>query len=415
MKNINRIFALVIIVITLVFLGANLYVINIPNESGRPYKIEAVRVADEISKVGIKNIDLSKYSFITNIEVLSNSNDDKTFFQGENSDYIIREINDKYYRIDYINQEARIEKNVLVAMNIALAAISVLIIGILIFIRFKLIKPFNSMVDVPFELSKGNLTVPLKENKSRYFGQFIWGMDLLRENIEEQKIKELELQKEKKTLVLSISHDVKTPLSAIKLYSKALSKNLYSDSEKQKEIAENINEKADEIESFISQIIKASSEDFLQFEVENHEFYLSQLFDSTIKYYNEKLELLHIDFKVLEHENCLIKGDFNRSIEVLQNIIENAVKYGDGHAIKIGVADEENCKLITITNSGCNLSANELPHIFDSFWRGSNVGNNGGSGLGLYICRQLMLKMDGEIFADKDGDNLNVTVVFQRA
>ena len=239
----------------------------------------------------------------------------------------------------------------------------------------------------------------MQENKSRFFGRFVWGMDLLREKLEQQKIEELQLQKEKKTLILSLSHDIKTPLSAIKLYAKALSKGLYEDKEKQLEIAENINIKTDEIENYISQIMKASKEDFLSLEVNNKEFYLSEVMNEIEAYYADKLKLLSTDFTLADYTHCLLAGDKERMVEVLQNVLENAVKYGDGKFIKIDFSDEENCRLITISNSGCTLSDNELPHIFDSFWRGSNTGNNSGSGLGLYICRQLMNKMNGDIFA----------------
>lgn len=83
--------------------------------------------------------------------------------------------------------------------------------------------------------------------------------------------------------------------------------------------------------------------------------------------------------------DCILKGDFARSVEVLQNVIENALKYGDGHAIEIIFSEEDNCQLITVRNSGCTLPETELPHIFDSFWRGSNSEKSQGSGLGLYI------------------------------
>lgn len=145
----------------------------------------------------------------------------------------------------------------------------------MLYVKAKIIAPFDRLKDVPYELSKGNLTAPMQESKSRFFGRFIWGVDLLRENIEEQKKRELQLQKEKKTLLLSLSHDIKTPLSAIKLYAKALSKGLYPD--RQHEIAENINAKADEIENYVNQIITASKEDFLSLEVKFGEFYLSEL------------------------------------------------------------------------------------------------------------------------------------------
>lgn len=88
----------------------------------------------------------------------------------------------------------------------------------------------------------------------------------------------------------------------------------------------------------------------------------------------------------------MLKGDADRLIEVLQNLLENAIKYGDGKCISIDFSEEEDCRLITVRNSGCSLKQEELINLFDSFYRGSNVGSADGSGLGLYISRQLMQK-----------------------
>ena len=289
-----------------------------------------------------------------------------------------------------------------------------MVIIIFIFIRQKILLPFEKLKNVPYELSKGNLIIPVHENKNCYFGKFLWGIDLLRENIEQQKQRELKLQKDKNTLLLSISHDIKTPLSAIKLYSKALLTNLYPDKEKQYGIIEKINNKADEIEGFISQLAKASSEEYLSLDVNTGEFFLSDIVDNISGYYNEKLKLVNTRFDIGKYPDCLVSGDIDRGTEVLQNIIENAIKYGDGYSISINISEEEDSILIAIKNSGCTLPETEFPHIFDSFWRGSNAGNNKGSGLGLYICRQLMYKMNGGIFAETDNGFMIVTVVFPK-
>lgn len=413
MKSFNKLFVAVVLLIVAVFIGTNVYLFSSSDsESGRPYKVEIGRVAHEIEENGYENLDLSHYEHITNIERLSG--DDSAFYESD-SDYVVRIIGGETYRIDYINQQDARNQDFILAVNVILAIMSVLMIGFLIYIRHKLLLPFQTLTEVPYELSKGNLTVPIKEEKNRFFGRFVWGVDMLRENLEDQKQHELALQKEKKTLLLSISHDIKTPLSAIKLYSKALSKELYTDKEKQLEIAENINAKADEIEAFVSQLVKASNEDFLNLEVNNAEFYLSDLVKNLSTYYKDKLALIKTEFVVDQYSNCLLKGDLDRSIEVLQNLFENAIKYGDGRMVGLSFSEEDGCMLITVKNTGCTLPEQELPHIFDSFWRGSNAENNSGSGLGLYICRQLMNKMNGEIFAEiKDGD-MCVTAVFVKA
>lgn len=414
MKNFNRIFILFIFMIVCIFAAANFFLnFSAKGSSGRPYRVEAARIAKEIEQKGFENIDLSRYEYVTNVEPYTGNDD--VFFQADDSDYLVQKAGGQVYRFDYLFIPESDHKNILLMVNVILGIMSFVGIGGMIFVRQKILKPFELLRDVPYELSRGNLTVPVKENKSRFFGRFVWGVNMLRENMEQQRERELELQRAKKTLVLSISHDIKTPLSAIKLYAKALSRGLYKDSARQAEIAESINGKADEIEGFISEIIKASREDFLNLEVNPGEFYLSELVTKIIIYYNEKLELIKTEFLVGKYTDCILCGDFDRAVEVLQNIIENAIKYGDGHCIKIDFSEEEDCQLVTVKNSGCSLTEAELPHVFDSFWRGSNRGSNKGSGLGLYICRQLMHRMNGEIYDEIQGEFMCVTAVFRKA
>ena len=404
------IFATVIALVAVIFAAANLILHNLNTpENGRPYRVEVNRIALQIEQNGLESIDLSQCEYIYNIEEYG-----EDFFRSD-SDYMIREIDGELYRFDYLAQNGTDNSTVVFAVNIILAVMTAAVFGVLFFVRGKILRPFENLTNVPYELSKGILNPPVKENKNRYFGKFLWGINLLRENIEQQKQRELELQKEKKTLLLSLSHDIKTPLSAIKLYSTALARNLYHDEEKQRGIAEKINIKADEIEEYVSRIITASREDFLSLDAENGEFYLSDMIEIITAYYSEKSSLMKTKFIVGDYSNCLLFGDINRSVEVLQNIIENALKYGDGERIELLFPNDDEGVLIAVRNSGCSLDSADLPHIFNSFWRGANSQSIRGSGLGLYICRQLMHKMNGEIFAEINGNFITVTAVFARA
>ncbi len=414
MKKYNQMLAIVLVIMAMIFVGTNLYLSTMKEPKGREHRVEIERAAMEVKEKGLTAVNLEKYPTIVRI-VAGKGADDKSFYEGEEEDYVIRNIDGVDYRFDYEASSQEYQSQMRQMVNIVLGIVTLLVLAMFGFIKVRVLRPFHQLSELPYELSKGNMTMPLKENKERFFGRFLWGMDLLRERLEAQKVSEYELQKEKKTLILSISHDIKTPLSAIKLYAKALMKNLYQDSEKQVEIAGHINDKADEIENFVSQIIKASNEDFLSLEVENGEFYLAEILEKITTYYTEKLELLQIDFEVESVGNYLLKGDSDRAVEVLQNLFENALKYGDGRKISLSFSEEENYRMITVSNTGCTLSDSEVPHIFDSFWRGSNVGSHGGSGLGLYICRQLMQKMGGEIYAKCTDRKMEVTVLFSRA
>ena len=407
MKAFNRFFSAVTVAIILLFAVVNMILAADKTDGSRQYRVEISRLAREIEANG--SADISECEYVTNIEQYGEK------FYSTDSDYIIYEINGELYRFDYNINGGSNKTYFTGIINAALGVLAILFIAVMLYIKHTILVPFEHLSSLPYELSKGNLTTPVKETKTAFFGKFLWGIDILRENIEQQKQRELEMQKEKKILLLSLSHDIKTPLSAIKLYSAALWKNLYSDAEKQQKVAESITEKADEIEGYISQIITASREDFLSLQVEIGEFYLSELIEKITGYYREKMTLIKTDFNVGKYKNCLLSGDLSRSVEVLQNVMENALKYGDGRRVELIFPEDDECVQIAVTNGGCMLGKDDLPHIFESFWRGANAENIRGSGLGLYICRQLMRKMNGEIFAEIDGDIITVTTVFTRA
>ena len=404
MKSYNKIIALALVFIIALFVVVN-YLPTMYSADSALHKVEINRVETKIKETG-EIPDTDDYDYILGVYA---SSSDEDFFKSEN-DYVIREIDHTLYRIEY--SKTNVVKNETLYINITIAIFSAFILFVLLYIRSRILKPFSQITSLPYELSKGNLTVPLKENKNRYFGKFLWGLDLLREKLEQNKKSELEFKKEKKTMLLSLSHDIKTPLSAIKLYSKALSSGIYSQPQKQQEVYESINQKADEIEKLVSEIMRTETEDIINFDIKNEEFYLSQVIESIKIYYSDKLE--NTDFRIAHYSDCMISGDPDRFVEVLQNIMENAIKYGDAKSIDISFSDEEDCRIIAIKNSGCTLKENELAHIFDSFYRGSNVGSKSGNGLGLYICRQLTRAMGGDVFANIEDDYMCVSVVCKK-
>jgi signal transduction histidine kinase len=394
----------------MLILIANITYYNQNSESkGKIYLVEAKRIVKEIEKQKlepseIETMNLDKYDTIVSV---------RKFVAGETTEnnYLVEEINGELYRIEYLEKRS---SQLPIYINVILFSTMFVTIFVLVYVHNKVLKPFANISNLTHELAKGNLSMPIKEEKSRLFGSFLWGMNMLREKLEDNKVKELEFQKERKTLILSLSHDIKTPLSSIELYSKALAEDLFDTQEKKDEALQGIAKNVKEIKGYVDEIVTASREDFLKLEVNMGEYYLSEVMSNIESYYKEKLSVIHTEFQMDEVPEALVMGDSDRLVEVLQNVIENAIKYGDGKRISISFGEEEDCKLIHIKNSGCKLKTEELPNLFDSFYRGSNCGNMKGSGLGLYICRTLMKKMDGGIYAEIDGDVFCMTVVVRK-
>lgn len=369
------------------------------------YRVEAKRLADEIAETG--SYDLENYPYITGVFTA----DDGGLYTSDEH-YLITKISGTLYRVEYSTDS---NQHGMLIINLVLCAVFLMMVGLLLYIYRHIIAPFDRLNEVPQELARGNLAVLIPEEKSRFFGKFTWGVNFLREKIEDDRKKELSMQRDKKLLLLSLSHDIKTPLSAIKLNAKALARGIYSDEEKRRSAAESINARADEIEQFVSEITKAASENFMSFEVTQGEVFLSQIIMKIYARYAPQLSISGTEFIVHRYDDCILSCDADRLGECLQNLIENAIKYGDGKRIKIGFDKMDGCELITVTNTGCTLEAKELPQIFGSFHRGNNADKIQGNGLGLFICKRLMSLMGGEVYAEIHGDCFSVTLVVKLA
>lgn len=383
----------------------NFALIRQENAADGMYRVEAKRLADEIAETG--GYHLEKYPHITGVFT---DDDDRLYYSDKH--YLIIEANGTLYRVEYTVDNGQ---HSMLIINCILGIIFLMMISLLLYIYRHIIVPFGRLQRVPQELARGNLAVPIPEEKSRFFGKFTWGVNLLRESIEDSRRKEIAMQRDKKLLLLSLSHDIKTPLSAIKLNAKALAKGLYKDEEKRRSAAESINTRAGEIEQFVNEITKAASEDFMNFEVTQGEEFLSRIITRIRARYAPQLALSGTEFAIQKYDDHILSCDADRLAECLQNLMENAIKYGDGKRIEIGFDKMDGCELITVSNTGCTLETKELPQIFESFYRGSNADKVQGNGLGLFICKRLMSLMGGEVYADIRDECFCVTLVVRLA
>ncbi len=400
MKAFRTLCVIVVSVFLLLAALLNVLLIRTNRYNDGIYRVEAKRLMDTIAETG--RYDLSDYPHLTGVFA-----EEETLFHSD-AHYLITEANGTLYRVEYaVDNEMR----ALVPVNCTLALCFLILIGLLLYIRRHIILPFNRMRSVPQELAKGNLAVELPEERSRYFGSFTWGVNLLRESIEDSRKKEITMQRDKKRLLLSLSHDIRTPLSAIKMNASALAKGLYTDEEKRHAALESIQVRADEIKYSIDEIITAAGKDFLDFEVTQGEAFLSAVILKIQARYAPSLSVSGAELAIGEYRDCLLSCDPDRLCECLQNLMENAIKYGDGRCISMEFDRMDGCELITVSNTGCTLETKELPLIFDSFHRGSNAGSTPGNGLGLFICKRLMSRMGGDVYADIRNGAFRITLV----
>lgn len=385
------------------------------------YRVEINRIMQGLEKEGgFSKPDLRGMNEIKDVQFLPIENRSKqevqSFYRNHNGlstavlPLFVQEQLLGYVRFDYVSEAA--EHSVLWLAEGILFAAWLLVIAVLWYVRQSILKPFHVISEMPYELSKGNLQSEPEESKSRYFGKFVWGIAMLRDNLDASKRRELKLEKEKKLLLLSISHDTKIPLSAIKLYAKALQEEVYETREEELRAVAQIASHAQQIEEFVKEVMSTASEDILAIEVADSEFYLKDYMDKVRKYYEPKCKLVMTELTIGRFENRLLRGDMDRALEAMGNLMENAFKYGDGRKIDIHFYEEDYCQVIEVFNTGTAVPEEEMPHLLDSFYRGSNADGKEGNGLGLYIDRQIMRKMGGDIYAKRAEDGMRFGLVF---
>lgn len=388
------------------------------------YKVEINRIYNKILQgMPVDSLDLGEFQSIEKLTYLDAATLEteeitKAFYQEENAfGMMILPIYttgrlEGFVRFDYQHPKFNVNSIFLFTQGY-IGIMTVFVIAILLYLRSQLIRPFFRMIDLTYDLANGHLNRVVMIEKSKFFRKFLWGLGMLKDTLAASTERQLELEQEKKKLLLSLSHDIKTPLQSIQLYGKALEENLYPTDIQKNQAAHQICQKVKEIEHYVTEITKYSQEDILDIQVNKGEFYQADLIHRVLATYKEKCKNRALELQIGTYENLLLNGDLERALEVFENIFENAFKYGDGRKIEISFYEEDYCHLIRIYNTGIPVTDNEFNHIFDSFFRGTNSNGKKGSGLGLYICREIMRKMDGEIFAQKLEEGMAFVLVFR--
>lgn len=424
MRKYNRLIAVSVVIYLLAALAVGYGTRLNRGGQGKAYKVEINRLYNSLSQgIPADKLDLRACKYVQRVHFLPAS----ALYQEETALEFYREGNelrieirplfkegqlDGILRFDYREEEPDLDMGVLITQG-CLGVMELLILAVLFYLKRQLIRPFQQLSRLPYELAQGHLKGIVRQDRSKYFGQFLWGIGQLKDQLDVTKKRELELEKEKKILLLSLSHDIKTPLNTIKLYGKALEEELYREEEKKKHAACQISEKAEEIERYVDEIMHNSREDILDIQVKEGEFYLDDLIKRVLESYREKCSMRMVCLEVGCYENRLLAGDIDHAMEVFENLFENAFKYGDGKKIVVTFYEEDYRQLIRVFNTGIPVSDNEFNHMFESFFRAGNSKGKQGHGLGLYICREIMRKMGGEIFAEKEENGMAFVLVMK--
>ena len=219
-----------------------------------------------------------------------------------------------------------------------------------------------------------------------------------------------------KEIVSDISHQTKTPLANIFLYSQLLEEqNLDENSRK---LVSEIIKQSEKLDFLIQSLVKTSRLETGTFQLTPESQKVSTVAEEIIRQAKQKSEKKKIEI-VLEDFPTSIKAVYDKkwTSEALYNILDNAVKYSpEGSSIHVHIKAYELFVCIEISDEGMGIAEEELPFIFQRFYRGKNVKEEEGVGIGLYLARQIIEGQKGYIKAgSKTGQGSSFSVYLPKS
>lgn len=235
---------------------------------------------------------------------------------------------------------------------------------------------------------------------------------VINKGIEYHNMQVIEITKKEATLkdmILNISHDLRTPLTAIMGYIQLLQESdMGEDEQKYVNI---IMGKSKDLSQLVSDFYELSMIESAGIEPLYQEIDLVETLTNHLLSYADLLEARQIEPEIIKDNSIVnISADELMLKRVFNNLIANAIKYSK-KTLKIYIETNDFVK-VTFENDIVETSL-DVNKIFDKFYTGNSARMNGNTGLGLYIAKELMNKMGGEIFAKLNEDNLQIILLFK--
>ena len=216
-----------------------------------------------------------------------------------------------------------------------------------------------------------------------------------------------EVQQSQQTLrdfLANISHELKTPLTSIRGFSQAILDGTIDDPKGIERSAKIISDESNRVLRLVQELLDLSRIESGQVSMRQEDVNLHELFEHVSEVFALRSEESGVRLELSLNGSAHIRGDFDRLEQVLNNLLDNAFRHTpEGGAVVVASYEMQPGVLqVNISDSGPGINPNDLPHLFERFYRANGSGNRKGYGLGLAISREIVRAHGGEIWATSE-------------
>jgi signal transduction histidine kinase len=304
-----------------------------------------------------------------------------------------------------VDNNTELIKNPYLWLVIIIVTTLVFYMLLILVINKYIFEPIFSMKRAAEHIKSGNLNYPIVYNADNEIGEFCTEFDKMRIRLRDTIMEQHEIEKRRKRLIASITHDLRTPLTSIKGYVEAIQDGIVKDQETYEKYLSTIAEKADYLNHLIDDLSVYTKQELGEFTLNleriNSSNVLSSYFD------HKQYEFRHGGIELILHKpfiSTFISVDPYRFNQILENLIGNAKKYARTR-IEVRTKVVNYHLQVLIEDDGEGIPSDVLESIFDPFFMVNKMKDQkekGGSGLGLAIVKQLTERHDGKIMVESE-------------
>jgi len=305
-----------------------------------------------------------------------------------------------------VKANALISRHLLMDMFVAILVILIFTSLMLTrWIRKGVFNPVNELNVAMKKIKDGNFDYMLETDAKGEIGDLYRNYEDMRLRLKESTEQNAESERQNRELISNISHDLKTPITAIKGYVEGIMDGVADTPEKVDKYIKTIYSKANDMERLINELTYYSRIDNNRIPYNFHRINVADYFGDCVEEVGMDLEQRHIElnYSNLTKEDTVIIADPEQMKKVINNIISNSVKYMDKPQgiIDIRILDEVDSIRIEIEDNGKGIAQKDLGKIFERFYRTDASRNSaqGGSGIGLSIVKKIIEDHGGYIWA----------------
>ncbi|MDG5788441.1 ATP-binding protein [Evansella sp. AB-P1] len=293
--------------------------------------------------------------------------------------------------------------SILIIFGIGILLFITLIIGWTVYISRTILIPLKQIYIATEEMKEGNLDYKINYSKHDEIGKFIQGFNLMRDHLKQLNKRQEQYEKNRKELIATISHDLRTPLQSIKGYVEGINDGIVQNEEMKKRYLHVILSKTEQLNRLIEDLFEFSKMELDQLTLDKSLVNSKAFFEDIFQQQKlDMMEQMNITLFINSpFPDVVINIDEKRIIQVITNLLENSCQYGSTKLnINSTLNETENTLELYIEDNGSGIEEQDIPKIFEHFYRGdkSRSRNYGGTGLGLAIAKSIIEGHEGSIW-----------------